>query len=89
MNFLTLIRSSLYFISINMVFLSQEKEILFGQHYSTLLQQWPYCPLPHPPLSNLFSNGSGPLSGIYMWPKQPKALVEQELGEHLSTVWPL
>ena len=72
-----------------MVFLSQEKEILFGQHYSTLLQQWPYCPLPHPPLSNLFSNGSGPLSGIYMWPKQPKALIEQELGEHLSTVWPL
>lgn len=38
---------------------TQDKEMLFGYQMSTLLQDWPQCPLPESPLKSLLATYSG------------------------------
>ncbi len=49
---------------------TQDKEMLFGYQMSTLLQDWPECPLPESPLKSLLSRYSG--GPAKMWPKQTR-----------------
>ena len=47
---------------------TQDKEMLFGYQMSTLLQDWPKCPLPDSPLKSLLASHPGGPSKV--WPKQ-------------------
>ena len=47
---------------------TQDKEMLFGYQMSTLLQDWPQCPLPSSPLKSLLAMHPGGPGKV--WPKQ-------------------
>ena len=47
---------------------TQDKEVLFGYHMSTLLQDWPNCALPPPPIRDLFEAYPGGPGKV--WPCQ-------------------
>lgn len=47
---------------------TQDKEVLFGYQMSTLLQDWPSCPLPDSPLKPLLAMHPGGPGRV--WPKQ-------------------
>lgn len=64
---------------------TQDKEMLFGYQMSTLLQDWPKCPLPDSPLKPLLSTYPGGPGKV--WPRQtpPTAPVHPALSISLST----
>ena len=72
---------------------SQDKEMLFGYQMSTLLQDWPTCPLPPSPLSALFAMHPGGPGKV--WPCQaapssssdPTATVSISLSENELCGW--